>query len=267
MAKILRLLANFALILLPFWPITENFFPPENQVNDKTFLIYILLCSGIIMVALGLVYIQKPVKNLAGRFLFAIGMTAIFALHLGPPRESAELLKFSSIEKFRYGMLLVAVLLFFTGSFKAANSIKNPTSKIFIIFLFVTTVLNIWDNFSSYMFSSKMQGWVDAGKKAEDFFTYFDYKMFWRCLARTLLYISAIWLSVMLFKRTEIKKWQLVILIAFCLIGIAFWVLFLLKGNQFYYPFMVPAIALAPSYWIGLMLMCNKTDLRMKSTS
>lgn len=190
--KILQVLANFVLILLPFWPITENFFPPEHQVNDKTFWIYILLCIGIIMAALIIVYTQKPVKNLAGWFLFRTGMTAIFALHLGPPRESAELLKFSYIEKFRYAMLLVAVLLFFTGSFRSANFIENPISKIFIIFIFVTAALNIWDNFSSYMFSSKMQGWVDAGKKAKDFFTYFDYNMFWRCLARTLLYVSAI---------------------------------------------------------------------------
>jgi len=265
--RILQIIAGFILIILPFWPITENLFPPEAQVDNQTFSKYLLLCSIIIVVALGLVYFQKAQKTLAGWLFFAIGMAAIFPLHLGPPRENAELLNFSYIEQFRYGMLTVAILLFFAGSFKAAAPVKTIISKVFIVFFIVATLLNIWDNFSSFMFSTEMHKWVDSGKRADDFFTNYDYNMVWRTWARASLYAAAIWLSLLLVKQVEIRKWQFVILCIFNTIGITFCSMSLLIDAQYYYPFMVPAIALAPSYWIGLMLLCKKTDLRIKTNA
>ncbi len=262
--KSVQFIAAFILILLPFWPLTENFFPPEAQVSNKTFPVYLLLCSIIIAVALGLIYLQRPKKIVAGWLLFSIGMAVIFPLHLGPPRENATLLQSSHIEQFRYGMLLIAILLFFAGSFKAATPINNLFSKVFIAFLIVATLLNIWDNYSSFMFSTYMQKWVDSGKKAEDFFPNYDYNMFWRTWARASLYVAAIWLSLLLVKQSEIRKWQFAVLSIFNIIGITLCSMSILINAKYYYPFMVPAIALAPSYWIGLMLIGKKTDWQIK---
>lgn len=265
MKRLLRFIAGFILILLPFWPITENFFPPEAQVNSKTFSTYLLLCCSIIVFTLGLAYYQRPKKIFAGWLLFATGMAVIVPLHLGPPRENAELLQLSYIEQFRYGMLMLAVVLFFAGSFKAAAPVKTLFSKGFIVFLIVATLLNLWDNFSSFMFSADMQKWVDSGKKAEDFFTNFDYNMFWRTWARASLYAAATWLSGLLIKRGKIRKWQFIVLTVFNVIGVTFCSMSLLVSPEYYYPLMVPAIALAPSYWIGLMLIFKKTDLKTTS--
>lgn len=246
------------LMLLPFFPITENFFPPENQVNNQTFLKYILLCLGIIVIGFGLISFLKKSNPISGWLLFAIGMTAIFPLHLGPPREDALLLIFSSIEKFRYGMLLISVLLLVLAGLKIWEGTKTTLIKITIAFLAITALLNIWDNFSSFMFSSNMQDWVSTGKNADDFFKQFDYNIVWRTMARIFLYISAVLMAFALVRQTKVKKWQFALLTIFCLIGIAFCGLFFVKGFQYYFPFMVPAIALAPSYWIGLALLSNK---------
>lgn len=269
-------MAGFILMLLPTWPITENFFPPENQVDDQHFSTYLLLCSLIILFGLGLVFFLKPRKILAGWLLFAVGMTSIFPLHLGPPRENADLLKFSYIEQLRYSMLLFAVLLFFVGCYKAAgrydgeggfqsmektsNPIKFSTIKLFLVFLIVATVLNIWDNYSSLMFSTEMQKWKDNGKDANVFFDSYDYHMLWRTLARVLLYLVAAWLSILLVKRAEIRTWQFIMLMVFNIIGVLLCTMSLLISPQYYFPFMVPAIAMAPAYWIGLMLLCNKQE-------
>ena len=250
--RTLQFIAGCIVLLLPFWPLTENFFPVEAQVDGSTFFLYILLCIGIVLVALGLIYFLKPQKTVAGWLLFAIGMVALFALHLGPPRESPELLPLAYIEKFRYGMLIVAVLLFFAGSYKAVIPAKTLAAKSFVVFLVVSTLANLWDNFSSFMFSNGMQEWVDSGKKAADFFTYYDYAMVWRAVARASLYVAAIWLSLLLTKRSALAKWQFGLLTVFSVVGILFCGLSLLIGPDYYFPFMVPAIALAPSYWIGL---------------
>lgn len=258
LTTISRTIAAIILMLLPFFPITENFFPPESQVDNQTFLKYILLCLGIIVIGFGLISLLKKSNSILGWLLFAIGMTAIFPLHLGPPREDAQLLTFSSIEKFRYGMLLISVLLLVLVGLKIWEGTKTTLIKITIAFLIITALLNIWDNFSSFMFSSKMQDWVSTGKNADDFFSQFDYNIVWRTMARVSLYISAIFIALVLVKQTKVRKWQFASLTVFCLIGIGFCGLFFVKGFQYYFPFMVPAIALAPSYWIGLALLSNK---------
>ena len=254
----LLIIATIVLLLLPFSPITENFFPPENQVDEQTFFKYILLCLGIIVIGFGLIYFLKKTNLISGWLLFAIGMTAIFPLHLGPPREDAQLLTFSSIEKFRYGMLLISVLLLVLGGLKILGGEKTTLVKITITILAITALLNIWDNFSSFMFSSKMQDWVSKRKNADDFFKQFDYNVIWRTMSRVSLYISAILIAFVLSTQTKLRIWQFILLTVFCLIGIVFCILFSAKGFQYYFPFMVPAIALAPSYWIGIALLSNK---------
>lgn len=262
-----RAIAVIILLVLPFLPITESFFLPENQVNYDTFSQYIVLCVGIIAIGFGLVYFLKKTNSSSGWLFFMIGMIAIFPLHLGAPREDAQLLTFSAIEKFRYGMLLIAVLLLVLGGLKILADFKTTSGKITIAILAITVLLNIWDNFSSFMFSSKMQDWTASGKNADDFTKQFDYNIHWRTIARVLLYISAVLIAFVLTTYTQIRKWQLALLSIFSLVGATFCGLFFIKSDfQYYFPFMVPAIALAPSYWIGIMLLSNKNTLNKASS-
>lgn len=65
-----RAIAVIILLVLPFLPVTESFFLPENQVNYDTFGQYIVLCVGIIAIGFGLVYfLKKTIAFQDGCFL------------------------------------------------------------------------------------------------------------------------------------------------------------------------------------------------------
>jgi len=267
--NVLQYVAAFVLALLPFFPITENFFPPNALIDYQTFPHYILICSIVILFGLLLAFFikAKNTNNSTAWFILAIGAVAIFPLHLGAPRENVNLLTFASIEKFRYAMLIIAVLFLAASSFKLIAPLKsNALRCITILLVIITALLNLWDNFSSYMFSHEMQNWVDEGKNADSFFPQFDFNMTWRTLARISLYLSAIILGFVAVKKILIKKWQFFTFTLFCTIGITFCLLFLLKGFDYYFPFMVPAIALAPTYWIGIAMISKKVTLPERPT-
>ncbi len=256
--KVLRLASTVIVILLPFWPVTENFFPPDAQVDNQFFFTYLLLGLAIVLSGTGLMYFLKRSGSTAGWLFFSIGMIALFPLHLGPPREDALLLTFSAIEKFRYGMLMIAVWLLFFASLKITTGLKTAAVKLLIVFFSVTAVLNIWDNFSSFMFDYQMQQWVNAGHRADEFFKKVNYHEAWRAAARTCLYLLAVCIAFLLLRKSKIRRWQFFLIAGFSLAGIAFCLLFLFNGPGYYFPFMVPAIALAPAYWIGVILLVNK---------
>lgn len=259
MKKALQIIAILILVVLPFYPITENFFPPEQQVNNETFGIYLAICAGIIVLGILLMLFQKPKRNITGCLLFAIGLTAMIPLHLGPPRMNADLLNSSGIEKFRYGLLIIATILLFFAGLKIINPIKSIQSKIILIVLCIATLLNLWDNSSSFMLNHEMEKWIADGKNADTFIFQFDHQIMWRTLARISLYLTAISFTLVLIKNSGIRKWQIAILNIFCVTGIIFCVLCLLSNfENYYFPFMVPAIALAPSYWTGIAILTNK---------
>lgn len=261
--KLLRTGAILILILLPYYPITENFFPPEAQVNQETFAAYIAICTGIFIAGFLLLRFCKPGSHSAGWLLFAMGLTTLVPLHLGPPREDAGLLTAAGIEQFRYGALMVAVLLLLRAGLKVISPPDTTLSKIILGMLCLMALLNLWDNYSSFRFSSGLKDWVAAGKNAEDFFPQFDFHMPWRTLARASLYVAAIALSFALFRQSAIRKWQFAVISIFSLTGIVFCVLCLLSAfEEYYFPFMVPAIALAPAYWLGIALLTNKQKIQ-----
>ncbi|MDR6195074.1 hypothetical protein [Siphonobacter sp. SORGH_AS_0500] len=256
---IFRTIGIIVLLVLPFFPITENFFPPEEQVDNQTFGTYVAICIGIVAIGTGLIFTLKKSNPISGWLFFAIGMTAIFPLHLGPPRMDGSLLTFAIIEQFRYGLLLLATLLLFFGGLNVLTPIRGVQPKTFFAILIVTILFNLWDNYSSFMLSSEMKNWVAEGKSPNDFSVQFNFQITWRTLARIGLYLTEIILTFILLKQLEIKKWQLISLSAFCIIGIIFCILCLLDNfENFYFPFMVPAIALAPAYWLGIALLTNK---------
>lgn len=113
--------------------------------------------------------------------------------------------------------------------------------------------------YNSFTLNYEMEKWIANGKNPNDFITQFDFQILWRTLARISLYIISIMLTYVLLKKSENKKWQSAMLNIFCFLGIVFCIMCLQTGFQnYYFPFMIPAIALAPIFWLGIALLSNK---------
>lgn len=255
-SKVLTIITITILILIPYLPISESILAPSTSVDYSNITFFLLICSCIILFSIGLIFVQKPNVSAAGLILFTTGMAVIFPLHLGPPRENADLLQFALLEKSRYGILTFAVILVMAGTWKSLSK----KEIIAVVLIGITATLNLWDNISSFLFSSQLQQWIDSGQKADEFFQEMDYHLVWRGIARICLYVLSIFMSFQIMKNVKIKKWQFYTVSLFAIIGIAFCTLTITFDPNFYFPFMVPAIAIAPFYWIGLMLLLNRTN-------
>ncbi len=255
--KTIRFFVNFILVLIPFFPLPEMI---KETITGDSFSGYLLTCIVISLISIGLGFFiyRSPGAVSANKWpawlLFLLGPLVMVPLHMGPPKEGPELLGSTAEEKFRYAMLLLAVIIFSAAviAFLLSETKKN---RIILILLVVAFPILIWDNFDSFSFSSKLTDWVNSGKKAEDFFPSYDFHDNWRAIGRMLLYVIAGGLSVLLSGRGIIQKWVSVSLIVFSVIALGFCIAFLAAGPDFYFPFMVPAIAMAPAYWLGLALL------------
>lgn len=262
--KTFRFLANILLVFLPFFPVLENFFSTVNHENLPS---YLMACGALgVFIILLLFFLYNSSDELKNKhkldtatwLLCILGMMVMVPLHMGPPKESEALLASAIEEKFRYIMLILAIILFVVAIvliIKRYWSELTVLEKAILIPLLITIPISIWDNYDSIMFSTKLNAWIATGKHAIDFFPNYDFHHTWRAVGRILLYVVAGWLSIILVRRFAIKRWVTVILILFCIIGIGCCITFLFHGFAFYFPFMVPAIALAPSYWLGLALL------------
>ena len=259
--KIFSVIINVILILIPFFPVLENFFPKVDHTNFSS---YLLCCAMVSLLMLGLVFLLRLDKNAQPKLFgatwlfFALGIIVMVPLHMGAPKKGVELLQSATEEKVRYAMLLLAIVLFAVGTIAALKpfwkSLK-PIGKAILFPLGIAVLIAIWDNADSLMFSAKLIKWIDSGKNVNDFFQNYNFHQVWRAIGRMLLYVNAAWLSVVLYKQAIFKKWIAVGLTIFCLIGVGFCIAFLVVSPAFYFPFMVPALAMAPSYWIGIALL------------
>lgn len=261
--KILAVIATILVTQLPFFPVLENIVP---IVDNETFTHYLIACGciSLIILLLGVMLKVKtstrefPSLQPAAWILFVLGVIIMVPLHMGPPQEGAELLTLSSLEKFRYTLLMIAVVVFAIGVWTALKPFwapLNTSSKVILIPLLITLPVSLWDYYDSFSFSAQLSQWIDSGKNETDFFTTYNFHETWRTAGRILLYVVAAWLSMILYKKNVIKKWVTVTLSTFCLMGAGFCLAFVALGPAFYFPFMVPAIALAPAYWLGVGLL------------
>jgi len=269
MKKLLNILINIILVLIPFFPVLENFFP--NQVENSTFGLYLLHCVGISVLMIVLLLIVRKdfitgVYNLKSTaiLLFILGMIVMIPLHLGPPRNDEALFASAHIEKTRYGLLILAVCIAYLAVFlflkKHWAVLKIGERMILIPFLAGLPFL-LWDNYDSFTFAEKLKSWIDSGKNSKDFFLqYIVVSENWRAAGRILLYVSTVWFSVILMHHSFIKKWKGITIALFGITGILFCLAFLFVNSDLYFPFMIPAIVMAPLYWLGLSLLNEKSN-------
>lgn len=263
--KILLIVANIILVLLPFSPVLSGFAPFTGSHSFTEYLIAWAVLS-IVLVLLAyfvasdklLLDSDKSKLTIAAWALFALSILVSAPLHMGPPEQSIKLLEVSGQEQFRYSLLLIAVAVFAIGS---ANIIAvfwpgmKVINKTIAALLAICFFISFWDYFDSLMFGSYLKDWMASGKDGNAFFPTYDYHENCRAVGRILLYVIAIWLSILLVKKAIIKRWIAISLGLFSFAGIGFCLAFLIHGPAFYFPFMVPAIAMAPAYWLGIALL------------
>lgn len=269
MKKILSIIINILLVLIPFFPITENF--TSNPVTNAEFGSYLGICIGIFVLMILLMFILKkdfligtyPLKRTA-ILLFILGMTVMIPLHLGPPKGDETIFSVSHIEKTRYALLIVSVLIFYAAVYyflKNKWNILSRVDKLILVPLIVAFFILMWDNYDSFMYTEKIKEWIDSGKNPKDFYEQYILKnKYLHTVGRFSTYISIVWFVFLLTKNSFIKKWKGIVLGIFGIVGSVFCFLFLFVNHQFYFPFMIPAIVMAPAYWLGLSLVNQKIN-------
>lgn len=272
--KILRFVAYLIFVQLPFAPVIENFFPRVDPSNfwgylGAGFLLVLVMILFAFMLR-GTVHPERDAMQFPAWLFFSIGAVALFPLHLGPPRETPELLQALAIERFRYLMLLLAVLIFAVANYKTLTLLQlngGITGKILTALLLVVTLANLWDNYDSLTFGSQLKAWIAQGNPAETFFPSYDFHETARALSRLSLYLVSGSMCLVLWKRGIIGSLQAGSIAAFCILGVSFCVLCIINGQAYYFPFMVPAIAMAPAYWTGLILLGERKTTQIKAAA
>lgn len=261
-SKIIKTVTIIILAVMPYSTVLSNFSPYETSHSFQDFLIASAVFA-LISLLLGFVIAGKHLLSKKGIFFFVLGMIIAPPLMLGIPETSPKLLERSTEEHFRYGLLILATFIFAIGFITVLKNRWSDISslnKLIVIPFAASVILMLWDSYSSFNFSSELKNWIAEGNKAEAFFPSYDFHELYRTLGRSLLYIIIPWLCYILVSKQQIKKWQFILLSIFCALGILFFFLFNFVNVQFYFPFMIPAIALAPAYWLGLILISKNQN-------
>jgi hypothetical protein len=225
-----------------------------DVVENKSLPIYLTVGLVIIVAGYSLARMMGQKNGWETWLLLTAGLLVIIPLHMGPPRHNENHLSFDTLERVRFSLLLISVLIMAVAAFIIIRRAPKPLNIIGLFTLLIVILTGIWDQGSSYMITSEFQAWINNGGKGNGFFDQYNYHHPWRSVARASLYALAILTGLILLRAGRIRKWTWIILALFSLTGIIFCMLAATLGQQFYVPFMVPAVALAPLYWLGIAL-------------
>jgi len=253
-------LLTLLLSLLPYSNILSGFAP---YLSEHSFSHYLVASAALMLVfmLLGVFLFKRRPRGpftISGWLFFLTGPFIAPALMMGPPDLSPALLQHIPEEHFRFTLLLIATVLLtagFVALLKPVWALLSGWQRWIVIPFIVSVVLLCWDFYSSYTFSRQLSSWTGSGKNAADFFPAYNFNEMLRTGGRSLVYITLAGLSGILFRMGKLKKWIAVLLAVFCFTGIVFFFLFNFLGPQFYFPFMIPAVAFAPVYWLGMALL------------
>lgn len=268
MNQIKSILFALLLVLIPYLPLSELYF--GDQIQPVTFLEYVgFSCFiGLLMIViLALLNRWFLMSSYSVKYpailLFILGIIIMFPLHLGAPRQNETLISSAGIEKIRYTTLAMAVFTFYLAIFLYLRNfwhVFNAFDKAIVLPLIVALPILVWDNYSSFMLSEELKLWISDGHVAKEFENHHDFKENWRAAGRILLYVSILWFIISLVRHHFIKRWKAIVLALFCLVGIGFCFAFVFADPNLYFPFMVPAVVLAPAYWAGLALLTEHPE-------
>ncbi|GAB3420155.1 hypothetical protein [Niabella aquatica] len=258
--KVFRGFTTLILILLPYSNILSGIAPYLSGHRLADYILGSVGFAGFSVILLLIIYKKKKIAafNTAGWLLSLLGSIVAPPLMMGPPDWSPTLIQHTAEEHFRFGMLGVATIFFATGFFLILRQEWKELSafnKLIIIPFISSVIIMLWDNFTSYRLSSELAYWLSTGKTADMFFSQYDFHELLRTLGRSLVYIIIAWQSIILLQKKLLRNWVALVLPAFGFAGLIFFFLFNFLNQQFYFPFMIPAIALAPAYWLGLALL------------
>jgi len=268
--KGLRITAIILLSLLPFSGVLIPYAPARGMYSFSQFLIAsIVFVIGALVPAFLISYTSNRLEGerqvqlkRAAWFLLLTGVVFTIPLSMDAPPPADIWLKTGYQEQFRFSMLLLSCLLYFTGAsvlLKCLWKSLPAINKLVLLPLITGVVISVYDFSDLFMVTSRLELWVADGKSLDDFFPQYNFQTILRASGRILLYFTASWLVMMMWKQHTIKKWVALLLGGFCTVGILMCIVFMFLGVSFYFPFMVPAIALAPAYWLGIALL-NKVE-------
>lgn len=272
---ILQAAAILLLCLSPFAGILIRFAPSGGQYSFAAFLIasgvfltilFILAC----FVAGGLPH-KSPGKIPPATWLFILtGLIFTIPLNMdAPPFDAALWLQTSDQQQFRFLLLILAYLVFFAGILSFAWKKRRELPVFFLILLLLagtySVVAGIAASLDSLSISGHIRNWIAAGNRTEEFFFHYRPSGIFGMTDRPGTYIAIIILCLAIKYLQLINIWALAGLLLFCLAGIIVSVIFLRTGNpEYYFPFMVPAIALAPAYWLGIQGLAKASPVRQR---
>lgn len=248
--KIIRILALLVLVVLPYSSVLSHFSPYLTAHSFPDF-VFASLAYGVLILALSR-FISAKNTPFPGFGLPALGVLIGPPLMLGPPELGENLLNRVTEEHFRFSLLMAATVLLGVSGGLLLRKIKGHA--LLWGLLIVSVVLQLWDNYSSYHFSEEMNHWIQSGRNPAGFITDYPFHQAVRTFGRCLVYLLVPAVSWILWKKGVLKKWIFVTLTVFCSAGLVFFFLFNFQGYTFYFPFMIPAVALAPAYWLGIAL-------------
>lgn len=141
--------------------------------------------------------------------------------------------------------------------------------RIATLIVFIIVVEMIWEFTHHYLYPEKLQQWVDAGKKVEDFSKHYDDAATGTigAFGRLLMYAIILWLSIQLYKLKRTNIWNPILLTFLCGLGILSSIVFILyflfgietpKPLGFLLLFFIPGLPFLLLYWMGVGLLTKQ---------
>lgn len=262
--SILQAVAAILLCLLPFAGVLMRFAPSTGQYSFAEFLVASLIFISFLFVlgcfvAKGLPH-QSPGKMPPATWLFLLaGLIFTIPLNMNaPPFDPGAWLATAAQQQTRFSLLLAAYLVFLAGItgfvWNRRKELPVSLTVLLIAFALYSVVAGVGDCMDALSISGQINDWTTKGNPVEEFFLQYKPSNIFGMTDRAGFYVTTIVLCIAAAYLKLINIWALLFLSVFCLTGIIVSVLFLRSGNpDYYFPFMVPAVALAPAYWLGVV--------------
>ena len=184
------------------------------------------------------------------------------ALGLGaPPRDAEVYLANSAQELWRGVVLILAATSAILGLLSFWQSVVRPlslaVSAIYLIVLAGATCITMYDFvWGTFVIPIDIRSWSEGGNELSSFFASYDLKNTLRASGRCLIYLASL-LTFIIGWRAKVVKWPVALVLSALSLYFLQEVLLSMISDPSLLNLrvgMVPAVALAPLYFLGLHL-------------